>query len=131
MTITNNSETSPDSWTLTDRCRLLAHALVNPQNKGAQDRLCVMLQNQLECLEATLSLPVPEHRKDLGIPLDDGLYDYADLEPDELCDQCMALNFTLMTLHDRKIKEIIAYILWERFEMLRCSLYSLSEEIAA
>ncbi|PBI78178.1 hypothetical protein A9993_24045 [Rahnella victoriana] len=65
------------------------------------------------------------------MPLDDGLYDYADLEPDELCDQCMALNFTLMTLHDRKIKEIIAYILWERFEMLRCSLYSSSEEVAA
>ena len=121
---------SPDSWTLTDRCRLLANALVNPQNRGSQDRLCVMLHNQLECLEASLLLPVPEHRKDLGIPLDDGLFDYADLEPDELCEQCIALNFTLMTLHDRKIKEIIAYILWERFEMLRCSLYA-SGEVAA
>jgi hypothetical protein len=35
-----------------------------------------------------------------------------------------------MTMHDRKIKEIIAHILWERFEMLRCSLYA-SGEVAA
>ena len=127
---THTDETSPDSWTLTDRCRLLANALVNPQNKGSQDRLCIMLHNQLECLEATLSQPLPGHRKNLGIPVDDGLFDYADLEPDELCDQCMALNFTLMTLHDKKIKEIIAFILWERFEMLRCSLYASTEEAA-
>jgi hypothetical protein len=130
MKTTDTNGTSPDSWTLTDRCRLLANALVNPQNRASQDRLCIMLHNQLECLEASLSQPIPEHRKDLGIPLDDGLFDYADLEPDELCDQCIALNFTLMTLHDRKIKEIIAYILWERFEMLRCSLYA-SGEVAA
>ncbi|MCR9001974.1 hypothetical protein [Rahnella perminowiae] len=130
MKTTDTNNTSPDSWTLTDRCRLLANALVNPQNKGAQDRLCMMLHNQLECLEASLSQPIPEHRKDLGIPLDDGLFDYAELEPDELCDQCMALNFTLMTLQDRKIKEIIAFILWERFEMLRCSLYASTEEAA-
>ncbi|MBU9823710.1 hypothetical protein [Rahnella perminowiae] len=130
MKTTDTNNTSPDSWTLTDRCRLLANALVNPQNKGAQDRLCMMLHNQLECLEASLSQPTPEHRKDLGIPLDDGLFDYAELEPDELCEQCMALNFTLMTLQDRKIKEIIAFILWERFEMLRCSLYASTEEAA-
>ena len=131
MDITLTNETSPDSWTLTDRCRLLANALVNPQNRAAQDQLCMMLHNQLEILEVALSEPIPEHRKNLGIPKDDGLFDYADSEPDELCDQCMALNFTLMTLHDRKIKEIIAYILWERFEMLRCSLYSSSEELDA
>ena len=130
MKTIDTNDTSPDSWTLTDRCRLLANALVNPQNRASQDRLCIMLHNELECLEASLSQPIPEHRKDLGIPLDDGLFDYADLEPDELCDQCIALNFTLMTLHDRKIKEIIAYILWERFEMLRCSLYA-SGEVAA
>jgi len=130
MKTIDTNETSPDSWTLTDRCRLLANALVNPQNRGSQDRLCIMLQNELEYLEATLSQPIPEHRKNLGIPMDDGLFDYADLEPDELCDQCMALNFTLMTLHDRKIKEIITYILWERFEMLRCSLYASGEVVA-
>ena len=130
MKTIDTNETSPDSWTLPDRCRLRANALVNPQNRGSQDRLCIMLQNELEYLEATLSQPIPEHRKNLGIPMDDGLFDYADLEPDELCDQCMALNFTLMTLHDRKIKEIITYILWERFEMLRCSLYASGEVIA-
>lgn len=130
MTNSLYADTSPDSWTLTDRCRLLANALVNPQNRGSQDLLCIMLQNELEYLEATLSQPIPEHRKNLGIPMDDGLFDYADLEPDELCDQCTALNFTLMTLHDRKIKEIITYILWERFEMLRCALYASGEVIA-
>ena len=89
-----------------------------------------MMQHQLENLEAALLQPVPEHRKNLDMPDDDGLFDYTELEPTEICDQCMALNYALMTLHDRKIKEIIAFILWERFEMLRCSLYTPCEEAA-
>jgi hypothetical protein len=130
MKTLDTPETFPDSWTINDRCRLLANAMVNPINRGAQDKLCVMLQSELETLEVALSEPIPEHRKNLGIPKDDGLFDYAVPEPDELSEQCMALNFTLMTLHDRKIKEIIAYILWERFEMLRCALYASGEVIA-
>lgn len=122
----------PDSWVLTDRCRLLANALVNPQNRGVEDKLCLLLRNHLESLEMALMQPIPEHRKNMGIPCEDGLFDYTELEPDELCDQCMALNFAFMTLHDGKIKEIIAYILWERFEMLRCALYvSTAEEVFA
>lgn len=128
---TQISEASPDSWALTDSCRLLANALVNPQNNGAQDKLCLMLQTQLINLEIALREPIPEHRKNMGIPLDDGLFDYTDAEPEELCDQCSALNFALLTLHDKRIKEILAFVLCERFEMLRCALYADSEELAA
>lgn len=127
--MTTTQDTPQDAWSLTDSCRLLANAMVNPTNRGTQDQLCLMLQTQLESLEATLSEPTPEHRKNLGIPKDDGLFDYADLDPDELCDQCMALNYALMNLRDRKIKEILSFILWERCEMLRSSLYAASEEI--
>lgn len=129
MTIT--PETPPDSWTLTDSCRLLANALVNPQNNGAQDRLSLMLQTQLVKLEIALRQPIPEHRKNMGIPYDDGVFDYTEAEPEELCDQCSALNFALLTLHDKRIKEILAFVLCESFEMLRCALYTYSEELAA
>lgn len=129
MKTIDTTVTSPDSWTLTDRCRLLANALVNPQNDDAQDKLCLMLQTQLINLEIALRQPVPEHRQNMGIPLDDGLFDYTEAEPEELCDQCSALNFALLTLHDKRIKEILAFVLCERFEMLRCSLYASGEVI--
>ena len=130
MNTNQTSDTLQDSWSITDSCRLIANAMINPQNSRAQNILSLMMQHQLENLEAALLQPVPEHRKNLDMPDDDGLFDYTELEPTEICDQCMALNYALMTLHDRKIKEIIAFILWERFEMLRCSLYTPCEEAA-
>lgn len=130
MNTNETSDTVHDSWSITDSCRLIANAMINPQNSGAQNILSLMLQHQLENLEAALMQPVPEHRKHPEMPADDGLFDYTGLEPSELCDQCMALNYALMTLHDRKIKEILAFILWERFEMLRSSLYTTCEEAA-
>ena len=124
----STSDVIPDSWSITDSCRLIANAMINPQNSGAQKTLSLMMQHQLENLEVALMQPVPEHRKQFEIPADDGLFDYTELEPSELCDQCMALNYALMTLHDKKIKEILAFILWERFEMLRSALYTNCEE---
>lgn len=119
-----NSETLPDSWSLCDSCRLLANALINPQNAHAQTYLSLMIQTQLESLETALALPVPENRQIFAPPADDGLFDNTELEPDELCDQCRALNYALIMLSNKTVKEVIAFVLCERLEMLRNSLFT-------
>ena len=122
MTTCQHANVIPDSCLLTDSCRLLANALVNPKNKDSQYPLSLIMKNQLVSLERALLQPVPEDWKDLNKPANDDLFDFTELESDELCDQCIALNYALLTLHDEKIKDILAFILWERIEKLRWSL---------
>ena len=122
MTSCQHANVIPDSCLLTDSCHQLANALVNPKNKDSQYPLSLIMKNQLESLERALLQPVPEDWKDLNKPANDDLFDFTELESDELCDQCIALNYALLTLHDEKIKDILAFILWERIEKLRWSL---------
>jgi len=112
-----------DSWSLCDSCRLLAHALIGPQNHHAQHTLCLMMETHLKALQTALNLPIPEHYQPIALPANDGLFDDVELEPAELCDQCFALNYALLILSDKWVKEVIAFVLWERLEMLRRSLY--------
>ncbi len=121
---THPTDTLPDSWSICDSCRLLANALINPQNAHAQTYLSLMMQTQLENLENALALPVPENRQILQPVADDGLFDNTELEPSELCDQCRALNYALIMLSNKAVKEVIAFVLCERLEMIRNSLNS-------
>jgi len=113
-----------DAWSICDSCRLLANALINPQNAGSQTYLSLMMQTQLESLETALALPVPESWETLPPPAEDGLFDNTELEPSELCDQCRALNYALIMLSNKMVKEVIAFVLCERIEMLKRSLYA-------
>lgn len=113
-----------DAWSICDSCRLLANALINPQNADSQTYLSLMMQTQLESLETALALPVPESWETLPPPADDGLFDNTELEPSELCDQCRALNYALIMLSNKMVKEVIAFVLCERIEMLKRSLYA-------
>jgi len=118
-----NPQSPADSWSLCDSCRLLAHALIVPQNHHAQHTLCLMMETHLKALQTALNLPIPEHYQPIALPANDGLFDDVELEPAELCDQCFALNYALLILSDKWVKEVIAFVLWERLEMLRRSLY--------
>jgi len=119
----SDTQSLPDSWSLCDSCRLLAHALIAPQNHHAQHTLCLMMKTHLKALQAALNLPIPEHHQHVVLLAYDGLFDDVELEPAELCDQCFALNYTLLMLSDKWLKEVIVFVLWERLEMLRRSLY--------
>ncbi|MFZ4834216.1 hypothetical protein [Rouxiella sp. Mn2063] len=123
-------QSPPDSWSLCDSCRLLAHALIGPQNHHAQHTLCLMMETHLKALQAALNLPIPEYHQSATLPANDGLFDDVELEPAELCDQCFALNYALLMLSDKWVKEVIAFVLWERLEMLRRSLY-VNDEVQA
>ncbi|MBF7979094.1 MULTISPECIES: ash family protein [Rahnella] len=120
----NPTDTLLDAWSICDSCRLLANALINPQNADSQAYLSLMMQTQLESLETALALPVPESWETLPPPADDGLFDNTELEPSELCDQCRALNYALIMLSNKMVKEVIAFVLCERIEMLKRSLYA-------
>jgi hypothetical protein len=120
----STSENTPDSWSICDSCRLLANAITNPKNTDSRTYLCMMMQTQLESLETALAMPVPENRKTLPPMPDDGIFDNTELEPAELCDQCRALNYALIMLSNKMVQEVIAFILCERLEMLRHSLFA-------
>ncbi len=61
-------QSPPDSWSLCDSCRLLAHALIGPQNHHAQHTLCLMMETHLKALQAALNLPIPEHHQPIALP---------------------------------------------------------------
>lgn len=57
--------------------------------------------------------------KNISVTLtDDGLFDKAPLEIDELTDQCRALSFAITAINNPIVKEILNFILWERLDVL-------------
>jgi len=118
-----------DSWDITERCRVLAHTLVNLDSAAARDAVCSELTEELSQLRITLAQPIPPHRL---IPsceyLQDGLYDHRALNGFELWDHCSALAYALLHTDNATVKEVLGFILWERINALRAALDRPEEE---
>lgn len=112
-----------DSWDITERCRVLAHSLVNLDSSAARDEVCRQLTQLLSQLSITLTQPIPPHRL---TPSDhyrhDGLYDNRSLNGFELWDHCGALAYALLRTDHPTVKETLCFILWERINALRSAL---------
>lgn len=113
-----------DSWDITERCRVLAHSLVNLDSPAARDEVGRLIQAHLEHLAITLQAPIPPNRLNLSLPPDDGLYDNRALDVFELWDHCRALVYVLLETTHPTVKEVMCFILWERLDCLRRALYA-------